>query len=103
MHTITSFKQSLKASPILQVKNKPQILLQHDFFRRSSSTKGLYGQEIKEKYIFDNSKSKIWVNMFFQQASPNPMTPVHFVVVGATVVLVVVGKIRPKSPSKSPG
>ena len=28
------------------------------FFRRSSSTKGLYGQEIKEKYIFDNSKSK---------------------------------------------
>ena len=28
------------------------------FFRRSSSTKGLYGQEIKEKYIFDNSNSK---------------------------------------------
>ena len=31
------------------------------------------------------------------------MTPVHFVVVGAAIVLVVVGKIRPKSPSKNPG
>ena len=70
MHTITSFKQSLKASPILQVKNKPQISVTTWFFRRSSSIKGLYGQEIKEKYIFDNSNSKRGWICFFNRPVP---------------------------------
>ena len=39
-------------------------MLQHDFVRRSSSTKGLYGQEIKEKYIFDKNQIQKRVNMF---------------------------------------
>ena len=96
VHTIAS-NQSLFASPI----NKVGLItkkVHHYYLRRSYSTKGLYGKETKEKYIF---VKKMKTN-FFQQASPSPMTPEHFVVVGA-VVVVVVGKMRPKSPSRSPG
>ena len=52
---ITASKQSLLASPI----NKVGVITQevHYFnFRRSYSTKGPYGKETKEKYIFEKKR-----------------------------------------------
>ena len=54
VHTIAS-NQSLLASPI----NKVGVITQevhHHYFRRSYSTKGLYGKETKEKYIFEKKR-----------------------------------------------
>ena len=59
VHTIAS-KQSLLASPIHKVELITQEV-HHYYFRRSYSTKGQYGKETKEKYIFEN---KLKTNYF---------------------------------------
>ena len=66
----------------------------------SVSDKGTYRAVWGQLKIYFRNRGN---QSFFQQASPSPMTPEHLVVVVGAVVVVVVGKIRPKSPARSPG